>query len=85
MRAQILLREGPYDMHLVSYATHEQEFPLELRVADAECKDDVPDVWAAVYRRVEVEDAPVSLMKLGLYEFSGMKDSKASLVQVWVD
>jgi len=59
-------------MHLISYATAEGAFPLELRVGVYEEFVAVgeEDFHAAVYRQREVEDAPVSLMKFGAYDFT---------------
>lgn len=73
-------------MHLISYATYEQEFPLELRVGsgDEATAMDEDDFHAAVYRRKEVEDMPVSLMKFGSYDFIGMRPTRYTLVDVWV-
>ena len=68
-------------MHLVSYdtapgATH---FPVELRVSSTNFSDE-----AHIYRRVEVEEMPVSSMWWGGYDFVATKPSQRSLIDVWV-
>jgi hypothetical protein len=86
MKAQLLLVEGPYDMNLISYASHHGEFPLELRVgsADEAAAMDEKEFHAAAYRRRSIEDMSASLMKFGAYDFVGMKPTRHSLVDVWV-
>jgi hypothetical protein len=86
MRAQIMLMGGPWDMHLISYSSHGGEFPMELRVGSADEASAVvaSDFHAAVYRRGDVENMPLSGMKYGVYTFTDMRQTKTSLVDVWV-
>ena len=84
MKAQIILRGGPWDMHLISYASHDGEFPTEIRVGSADEASGVDEYQAGVYRRADIEDMPVSLMKFGAYEFVGMRKTTHALTDVWI-
>jgi hypothetical protein len=85
MRAQIMLMGGPWDMHLISYSAI-GEFPAELRVGSADEAQAVDEetFHAGVYRLVDMEDMPLSLMRYGSYQFVGMRDSTYALIDVWV-
>jgi hypothetical protein len=85
MKAQVMLRGGPWDMHLLSY-DFIGDFPTEIRVgsADKATAIDEDSFHAGVYRYVDSEDMPVSLMKFAAYQFMGMRKTTHALVNVWV-
>lgn len=78
-----MLEGGPYDMNLITYAAI-GKMPDELRVGSHNELMESEKFSAAVYRKIEVEEMPVSMMHYGLYRFVAMRESAESLVDVWI-
>lgn len=88
MKAQLLLQEGPYDLHLISYDSYLGKFPNELRIGSTEEASSLEpsEFEAAIYRKGEIEKFPMKggNMRFGNYVYLGMRKSAFSLVNVWM-
>jgi len=83
VRLQTLLHGGPYDLAMVVVQSVGGEWPEEIRVASGDGIETIPEkVEASVYRLIDV-DVTHGLF-FGSYQFSGMRESAGTLIQVWI-